>query len=83
MGSCRLCRGWLVFLQRVDGRKVTSHYKVVQMAESWEMARSCHVKIKLSRLRCKNHYCISKIVRPFEGVSVVVFVTGYIFKLIK
>ena len=56
MGSCRLCRGWHAFLQS-PGKWAgfPCHDKVVQMAESWWMVRSCHVMIKLSRWRCKNH----------------------------
>ena len=70
MGSCRLCRGWHVFLQS-PGKWAgfPCHDKVVQMTESRLMVRSCHVMINLSRWRCKNHDNGAKASSPIDIVT--------------
>ena len=80
MGSCRLCRGWHAFLQS-PGKWAgfSCHDKVVQTAESREKVRICHVTIKLSRWRCKNHDNSASASSPIDIVTVAGLVTVHKF----
>jgi hypothetical protein len=62
---------WHVFLHS-PGKWAgfSCHDKVVQMAESRLMGRSCHVMIKLSKRCCKNHDNSASASSPIDIVTV-------------